>query len=207
LWFESNAESPRFVFLGDVGAPYASKGALANTTTTFKFDVSEFMGALSTQVVSVARTASTLPDRVVSNREIGELLVAGVLIDDEAAADIVAKTRERSELIERKTGLRARRFFAPEESPVDVGVELMERLVPEGAWATLDALIVSSSSAQGFPGLSQQILAATRHKHSELGAPFVLDVGSNACTSFMYGHDRRERHEDPWLSPCRVLSN
>jgi 3-oxoacyl-[acyl-carrier-protein] synthase III len=145
-------------------------------------DVSEFMGAFSTQGVSIARTASTLPDRVVSNRDIGELLIADVLIDDEAAADIVSKTRERSELIERKTGLRARRFFAPDQSPVDVGVELMERLIPEDAWATLDALIVSSSSTQGFPGLSQQVLAAM-------------------------SNDRRERHENPWLSPRRVFSH
>ena len=145
------------------------------------------MEALSSQFVSVVRTASTLPDRVVSNREIGTLLIAGVLIDDEAAAEIVSKTRERAELIERKTGLRARRFFGPEQSPVDVGVELMERLIPEDAWATLDALIVSSSSTQGFPGLSQQILAATRCEHPELGTPFVLDVGSNACTGFIYG--------------------
>jgi 3-oxoacyl-[acyl-carrier-protein] synthase III len=137
--------------------------------------------------VSIVRTASILPTRSVSNREIGEMLIAGVPIDDEAAAEIVAKTRERAELIERKTGLRARRFFGPEQSPVEVGVGLLERIVPRAAWASLDALIVSSSSVHGFPGLSQQILAAARDRHPELGAPFVLDVGSNACTSFMYG--------------------
>jgi 3-oxoacyl-[acyl-carrier-protein] synthase-3 len=150
-------------------------------------DLSDVMGALLPNAVSIIRTASTLPDKIVSNYEIGELLIAGVRIDDEAAADIVAKTRERSELIEGKTGLRARRFFAPTQSPVDVGVELLDRLLPDDAWATLDALIISSSSTQGFPGLSQQIIAAARHRHPELGAPFVLDVGSNACTSFMYG--------------------
>ena len=137
--------------------------------------------------VTILRTASVLPERVVSNREVGELLISGVQIDDEAAADIVSKTRERSEFIEKKTGLRARRFFAREESPAQVGLELLERLLPVNAWGSLDALIVSSSSSQGFPGLSQQILAAAREKHPELGAPFVLDVGSNACTSFMYG--------------------
>ena len=139
------------------------------------------------QLVSIVGTASTLPDRSVSNREIGELLIPGVQIDDEAAADIVFKTRERSEFIERKTGLRARRFFAAEQSPVDVGLELIERLVPANAWHTLDAIIVSSSSTQGFPGLSQQILAAARAKHPKINAPFVLDIGSNACTGFMYG--------------------
>lgn len=137
--------------------------------------------------VSIVRTASTLPDTVVSNREIGERLVAGVEIDDEATADIVAKVRERSELIEKKTGLRARRFFAPGDSPVAVGLELLQRLMADDAWSGLDALIVSSSSTQGFPGLSQQIVAAARARHPDLGAPFVLDIGSNACTSFMYG--------------------
>lgn len=145
------------------------------------------MSRLLSNNVSIVRTASTLPDKIISNREIGELLTAGVRIDDEAAADIVSRTRERSQLIERKTGLRSRRFFDPKQSPVEVGAELLDRLIPEDAWTTLDAVIVSSSSTQGFPGLSQQILANARQRHPELGSPFVLDVGSNACTSFMYG--------------------
>jgi 3-oxoacyl-[acyl-carrier-protein] synthase-3 len=136
--------------------------------------------------VFIARTASTLPEATVSNTEIGERLINGVWIDDEAAAEIVAETRKRSELIEKKTGLRARRFFAPEQSPVEVGAELLSRLLKDGDWATLDALIVSSSSTQGFPGLSQQILAVAKAAHPEIGAPFVLDVGSNACTGYMY---------------------
>jgi len=151
------------------------------------FDMNVSMRLLPSSAVSIVCTASTLPEKVVSNREIGELLTANVRIDDEAAADIVAKTRERSHLIERKTGLRARHFFDPQQSPVVVGAELLERLITGDAWATLDALIVSSSSTQGFPGLSQQILANARQRHPELGSPFVLDVGSNACTSFMYG--------------------
>jgi 3-oxoacyl-[acyl-carrier-protein] synthase-3 len=137
--------------------------------------------------LSIVRTASTLPDAVVSNVEIGERLVADVQIDDEAAEDIVSKVRERSQLIEKKTGLRARRFFAPDESPVAVGLELLERLMADDPWSELDAVIVSSSSTHGFPGLSQQIVAAARARHGDLGAPFVLDIGSNACTSFMYG--------------------
>jgi 3-oxoacyl-[acyl-carrier-protein] synthase-3 len=137
--------------------------------------------------LSIVRTASTLPDAVVSNVEIGERLVADVQIDDEAAEDIVSKVRERSQLIEKKTGLRARRFFAPDESPVAVGLELLERLMADDPWSQLDAVIVSSSSTHGFPGLSQQIVAAARARHGDLGAPFVLDIGSNACTSFMYG--------------------
>ncbi|MFO1414088.1 MAG: 3-oxoacyl-[acyl-carrier-protein] synthase III C-terminal domain-containing protein [Burkholderiales bacterium] len=137
--------------------------------------------------VSIVRTASTLPTAVVSNVEIGERLIAGVQMHDEDAEEIVAKVRERSELIEKKTGLRARRFFDPAVSPVAVGLELLERLVGADGWGRLDALIVSSSSTHGFPGLSQQIVAAARAQHPELGHPFVLDIGSNACTSFMYG--------------------
>ena len=151
------------------------------------FDVNVDMTLLPSSAISIVCTASTLPEKIVSNREMGELLTANVHIDDEAAADIVAKTRERSLLIETKTGLRARRFFDPEQSPVGVGAELLDRLIPRDAWTTLDAVIVSSSSTQGFPGLSQQIVANARQRHPELGSPFVLDVGSNACTSFMYG--------------------
>lgn len=140
-----------------------------------------------TDPVSILRTASTLPDAVVSNIEIGERLIAGVQPDDEEGEEIVAKVRERSTLIEKKTGLRARRFFDPAVSPVTIGLELLERLMAADAWSGLDALIISSSSTHGFPGLSQQIVAAARSRHPELGHPFVLDIGSNACTSFMYG--------------------
>lgn len=49
-----------------------------------------------TATVSIVRTASRLPDEVVSNREIGERLVVGVEPDDEAVESIVAKVRERS---------------------------------------------------------------------------------------------------------------
>ena len=67
-----------------------------------------------------------------------------------------------------------------------VGLGLLEELMRGRPWDELDAIIVSSSSTQGFPGLSQQIVAGARTRHGELGAPFVLDVGSNACTGFMY---------------------
>ena len=136
--------------------------------------------------VSIVATASTLPTAAVSNREIGQRLLEGVEIDDEESAEIVARISERAELIEKKTGLRSRRFFAPDESPVNVGTELLERLMGRQSWAGLDAVVVSSSSTHGFPGLSQQIVAASRKAHPDLGAPFVLDVGSNACTGFMY---------------------
>ena len=136
--------------------------------------------------VSIVGTASTLPTAVVSNHEIGQRLLQGIEIDDDAAADIVSGICERAELIEKKTGLRSRRFFDADETPPDVGLELLERLMAGQPWAELDALIVSSSSTHGFPGLSQQIVAAARSSHPELGAPFVLDVGSNACTGFMY---------------------
>src|SRR5215470_2559561 len=77
------------------------------------------------QRVAITDTASLLPSRSVSNAEMGEMLISGVQIDDEAAAEIVSKTRERSEFIERKTGLRARRFFPSEQSPVEVGLKLL----------------------------------------------------------------------------------
>jgi 3-oxoacyl-[acyl-carrier-protein] synthase-3 len=136
--------------------------------------------------VSIVSTASTLPATVVSNTEIGRRLLEGVEVDDEDSAEIVARIRERSEQIEKKTGLQSRRFFAPETSPVAVGTEMLERLMAGHSWSALDAIIVSSSSTHGFPGLSQQIVAASRKGHPDLGAPFVLDVGSNACTGFMY---------------------
>lgn len=137
--------------------------------------------------VSIVRTASILPEAIITNIEIGERLIAGVQPDDEAAEEIVAKVRERSVLIEKKTGLRARRFFDPGVSPVAIGLELLEQLVASHAWSGLDALIISSSSTHGFPGLAQQIVASVRNRHPDLGHPFVLDIGSNACTSFMYG--------------------
>jgi len=136
--------------------------------------------------VVIAATGSTLPEQSVSNREIGQRLLEGTEIDDEASAEIVSRIRERAELIEKKTGLRSRRFFAAEESPVDVGHALLERLMKDQRWAELDGLIVSSSSTHGFPGLSQQLVAVARERHPDLGAPFVLDIGSNACTGFMY---------------------
>jgi 3-oxoacyl-[acyl-carrier-protein] synthase-3 len=139
-----------------------------------------------TTTVSILATASTLPEAIVSNRDIGQRLLDGVEVDDESTADIIARITERAELIEKKTGLRSRRFFAADASPVTVGLELLERLMDGQSWSDLDAIIVSSSSTHGFPGLSQQIVAAARGKHSELGAPFVLDIGSNACTGFMY---------------------
>ena len=137
-------------------------------------------------IVSILATTSTLPAAVVSNRSIGQALLEGIEIDDEDSAEIVARIQERAELIEKKTGLRARRFFAPHDSPVAVGLDLLERLMHGEDWAGLDAIIVSSSSTHGFPGLSQQIVATARTQHADLGAPFVLDIGSNACTGFMY---------------------
>ena len=131
-----------------------------------------------TATALIVRTASTLPDAVVSNREIGERLVAGVQLDDEAAEAIVAKVRERSELIEKKTGLHARRFFDPGDSPVTVGLELLERLMAADAWSGLDALIVSSSSTHGFPGISQQIVARAPNPARGPGGPHSSSISA-----------------------------
>jgi 3-oxoacyl-[acyl-carrier-protein] synthase-3 len=138
------------------------------------------------QDVSIVGTASILPDTVITNRDIGERLIAGAKARDAHDSTAAETARARAELIEQKTGLRARHFFGPEEMPVDVGTTLLEKLVGEDAWAALDAVIVSSSSTQGFPGISQQIVVAAREKHGALAHPFVLDISSNACTSFMY---------------------
>ena len=135
--------------------------------------------------VSIAATASILPPAVISNREIAERLIAGANLG-EGGAGVIHETRARAELIEKKTGLRERRFFEPTENPADVGADLLERLMEDGAWGELDAVIVSSSSTQGFPGISQQLVTIAKGKHPELGNPFVLDIGSNACTGFMY---------------------
>ena len=138
------------------------------------------------QDVSIVGTASILPETIITNREIGERLIAGAKARDAYDSAAAETARQRAEQIEQKTGLRARRFFTAEDMPVDIGTSLLEKLVDENAWATLDAIIVSSSSTQGFPGLSQQIVVAAREKHGALGHPFVLDISSNACTSFMY---------------------
>ncbi len=138
------------------------------------------------QDVSIVATASILPDTIVTNRDIGQRLIAGAHARNVHDADAEETARSRSELIEQKTGLRARRFFGPEEMPVDVALTLLEKMMDEHAWATLDAIIVSSSSTQGFPGISQQVVAAARDRHGALGHPFVLDMSSNACTGFMY---------------------
>jgi len=138
------------------------------------------------QDVSIVATASILPETVVTNRDIGQRLIDGAHARNVRDAGAEETARARSELIEQKTGLRARHFFAPEDMPVDIGTGLLEKLMDDSAWATLDAVIVSSSSTQGFPGLSQQIVVAAREKHGALAHPFVLDISSNACTSFMY---------------------
>ncbi|MDZ4869737.1 MAG: 3-oxoacyl-[acyl-carrier-protein] synthase III C-terminal domain-containing protein [Alphaproteobacteria bacterium] len=139
------------------------------------------------QDVSIVATASILPETVVTNRDIGQRLIDGAHARNVRDAGAEETARVRSELIEQKTGLRARHFFAPEDMPVDIGTTLLEKLMDDSGWATLDAVIVSSSSTQGFPGLSQQIVVAAREKHGALAHPFVLDISSNACTSFMYG--------------------
>lgn len=138
------------------------------------------------QDVSIVATASILPETIVTNRDIGQRLIEGAHARNVRDQDAEETARTRSELIEQKTGLRARRFFGPEDTPVEVGTALLEKMIDEHAWATLDAIIVSSSSTQGFPGVSQQIVAAARERHGALAHPFVLDISSNACTSFMY---------------------
>jgi 3-oxoacyl-[acyl-carrier-protein] synthase-3 len=138
------------------------------------------------QDVSIVATASILPETIVTNRDIGQRLIDGARSRNVRDADAEDTARARSEIIEQKTGLRARRFFGADDTPIEVGTTLLEKMMADSAWATLDAVIVSSSSTQGFPGISQQIVVAARERHGALGNPFVLDISSNACTSFMY---------------------
>lgn len=138
------------------------------------------------QDVSIVATASILPETIVTNRDIGQRLIDGARARAVHDAEAEETARTRSELIEQKTGLKARRFFSAEDAPVDIATTLLEKLMADSAWATLDAVIVSSSSTQGFPGISQQVVVASREKNGALGNPFVLDISSNACTSFMY---------------------
>ena len=66
------------------------------------------------QDVSIVATASILPETVITNREIGERLIAGAKARDVYDSASAETARARAELIEQKTGLRARRFFSAE---------------------------------------------------------------------------------------------
>ena len=136
--------------------------------------------------VTISATASVLPPTALTNFELVQRLIDGAR--SRGSVDPVAEERalERAALIEKKTGLKSRRFFLASDNPVDVGASILERLMDGQDWAALDAIIVSSSSTHGFPGLSQQIVAASREKNERLGHPFVLDIGSNACAGFTY---------------------
>lgn len=137
--------------------------------------------------VVIASTASLLPQDKIGNQAIVKRLIDRSQARGHHDADAENHARARAGSIEQKTGLKSRRFFTAETSPVDIGLSILDRLMADADWSELDAIIVSSSSTQGFPGLSQQIVAAARHHHPDLGNPFVLDVSSNACTGFMYG--------------------
>jgi 3-oxoacyl-[acyl-carrier-protein] synthase-3 len=135
----------------------------------------------------VRSTKHILPVNRVSNEEIVERLIdgSGVRIGDSERSHVRARAAD----IQRKTGLVERRFFAPRENPVEVAYAVLGELLDRARapWSELDGIIVSSSSIHGFPGVSQQLVARARDEHPDLGDPFVLDIGSNACTSFMYG--------------------
>jgi 3-oxoacyl-[acyl-carrier-protein] synthase III len=136
--------------------------------------------------VSIISTASILPAKAISNIDLVELLIAGAHTKQLFNPEAEKRARERAHMIEQKTGLVSRRFFESTDNPVDVGLDILNRLMSDQDWSQLDAVIVSSSSTQGFPGLSQQIVAKARTHNPHLGNPFVLDIGSNACTGFMY---------------------
>lgn len=131
-------------------------------------------------------TTAHLPPRRLDNEAITRLLIDGSFGD--ASTQEIAKARERGHDIERKTGLKERHFFADDDDPVEVGLSVLETLLAEGGlpWHELDGILVSTSSVHGFPGISQQLVARARERGRSIGDPFVLDIGSNACTGFMY---------------------
>ena len=117
----------------------------------------------------IRSTATVLPDHVVTNEDIVERLIAGS--GEGEAESERSRLRARARDIERKTGLRERRFFGPAEDPVEVAYGVLTQLLDRGQvrWGDLDAIIVSSSSIHGFPGLSQQLVARARGEHPDLG--------------------------------------
>jgi len=137
--------------------------------------------------VVIAATASLLPQERIGNEAIVTRLIDRSRASGNQDPAAEEHARSRAGAIDQKTGLQSRRFFSAETNPADIGLSILDHLMKDADWSELDAIIVSSSSTQGFPGLSQQILAAARDQHPELGNPFVLDVSSNACTGFMYG--------------------
>ena len=135
---------------------------------------------------AVRATATYLPPSAVSNEDLAERLIAGSGPD--LRHDERELVRARARGLERKTGLVERRFFAAADDPVAIAYGVLGDLVAgAGArWDELDGIVVSSSRSHGFPGVSQRRVARARSEHVGLGDPFVLDLGSNACTGFMY---------------------
>jgi 3-oxoacyl-[acyl-carrier-protein] synthase-3 len=135
--------------------------------------------------IFVRATGRLLPERILSNYEITDLLSRRSPPDVPPA--LHQHALRRAELTETKTGIRERRFFAETEDVITIARRLSTQLVPPDVdWATVDAILVASSSIQGFPGVSQQLVPVLRADHPALGHPFVLDLTSNACTSFLY---------------------
>ncbi|MCK6523453.1 SDR family NAD(P)-dependent oxidoreductase, partial [Myxococcota bacterium] len=134
----------------------------------------------------IRRSVSLLPERVVDNAEIVQLLAEG---SSDVAEDVRAQYLARAATIESKTGIQSRRFFAPDVEPLQVLADLARALMVDQDWAELDAIFVGTCSVTGFPGLSQQLVALLREETTRsstggpLGNPFTLDVHSNACTS------------------------
>ena len=135
--------------------------------------------------VFLQHSTSLLPTHVLTNAEMTERL--SVRSPTGVPPEVHTHFRQRATLTERKTGIRERHFFDAHDDVTQVGVRLAAQLSAQGLdWSSVDGLLVASSSIHGFPGLSQRLVAELRVAHPELGHPFVLDVTSNACTSFLY---------------------
>ena len=111
-------------------------------------------------------TGSYLPERVISNREVGEPV--GV----DAAA------------VQRLTGIRERRWASPEQAPSDLAAEAgRQALAIAGlAAADVDGIVVSTTSADmAFPStacLVQRLLACRNVPAFDISA---------SCSGFLYG--------------------
>lgn len=132
----------------------------------------------------IRHSASILPAEIVSNTDLVERMA------QRSQTPLTEEQREyyamRAATFEAKTGIRERRFFGPDEDVISIASALAEQTAGGSDWGTIDAILVASSSAQGFPGIAQHIVPVLRERHPRLGNPFVLDITSNACTSYLY---------------------
>jgi 3-oxoacyl-[acyl-carrier-protein] synthase III len=132
--------------------------------------------------VFIRNAWSILPEQVISNEAMVELLVAA---SPDVPKEVLQQYRGRAASITAKTGIRERRFFPRHENPLTLSLRVADVLLAGHPTVELDAVLFASTSVSGFPGVSQQIVSGLRDRLPGLGDPFTLDVTSNACTRFL----------------------